>query len=106
MRALAVLPAVALALSGCQTTGDIDTTIRTELPKTCARIDTAYAAFSIVASAGKVRASTVAKVDRAYDATRVICADPSQVTVANALLIAANAYVVLVGGLKEAKDNG
>lgn len=103
MRALAVLPAVALALSACTTTSDIDTAIRNNLPKTCNLIETAYAAFSTVASTGNIKAATVAKVDRAYDATRMVCADPANVTVANALIIAANAYVIIAGGLREAR---
>lgn len=103
MRSLLFVAAAALGLSGCQTTGSIDTAIKNSLPKTCALLETAHAAFVAASASGNIKASTIAKEKAAYDGVRVICADPSSVTAANALVVAATAYATVSLALKEAR---
>lgn len=99
---IAIAMSGALALSACQTTAGIDQTIRDNLPQTCRLIQTGYDAFSIVAMTGNVKLATVRKVDAAYQASQVACANPEGVTVANALIIAAGAYATITVALREA----
>ncbi len=103
MRSLIIVSAAALVLSACTTTGSIDTTIRDNLPKTCALLETAHAAFVAASVSGNVKASTIANEKAAYDGVRVICADPTSVTAANALVVAATAYATVSLALNEAR---
>lgn len=103
MRSLIIVSAAAFVLSACTTTGSIDTTIKNSLPKTCALLETAHAAFIAASVSGNIKASTIAKERAAYDGVRVICADPSNVTAANALVVAATAYATVSLALKEAR---
>ncbi|MGT2444460.1 cell wall anchor protein [Ensifer adhaerens] len=103
MRSLIIVSAAAFALSACTTTGSIDTAIKNSLPKTCALLETAHAAFVAASASGNIKASTIAKEAAAYNGVRVICADPSSVTAANALVVAATAYATISLALKEAR---
>lgn len=100
---IATLVGAAIALASCQSTAGVDAAIRQNLPTTCRMIQTGYEAFALVAATGNVRASTVRKVEAAYGGVQVACADPENVTVANALIIAAGAYLTISTALKEAK---
>lgn len=104
MKSLLTMAAVAVGLSACTTSGSIDNAIRNNLPATCRMIQTGYDAFSIVAAAGNIKAATVRKVEAAYASTQVACANPGNVTAANALIIAAGAYATITVALKEAKN--
>ncbi|MBD9640727.1 cell wall anchor protein [Ensifer sp. ENS07] len=104
MRSLIIVSAAAVVLSACTTTtGSIDAAIKTNLPKTCALLETAHAAFIAASTSGNIKASTITKEKAAYDGVRVICADPSSVTAANALVVAATAYATISLALKEAQ---
>lgn len=103
MRSLIIVSAAALVLSACTTTGSIDTTIRDNLPKTCALLETAHAAFIAASASGNIKASTIAKEKAAYDGVRVICSDPGSVTAVNALVVDATAYATISLALKEAQ---
>ncbi|WP_342242629.1 cell wall anchor protein [Ensifer sp. OTU672] len=104
MRSLIIVSAAALVLSACTTTtGSIDTAIKNNLPKTCALLDTAHAAFIAASASGNIKASTIAREKAAYDGVRVICADPGSVTAANALVVVATAYATVSLALKEAQ---
>lgn len=106
MRHLVILSAAAaLTLSSCTTTG-LDNTIQANLPKTCALLDTAHAAFVAASASGNIPARTVAKELAAYEGVAVICANPSSVTAANALVVVATAYATVSLALKEAKAHG
>ncbi|RAR99698.1 cell wall anchor protein [Ensifer adhaerens] len=61
MRSLIIVSAAALVLSACTATGSIDTAIKTSLPKTCALLETAHAAFIAASVSGNIKASTIAK---------------------------------------------
>lgn len=101
---IATLAGAALALASCQsTTGGIDTAIRNNLPATCRLIQTGYDAFAVIALTGNIKPATVRKVETAYAATQLACANPENVTAANALIIAAGAYATITVALKEAK---
>ncbi len=102
MRSLIIVSAAAFVLSACTTTGSIDTTIN-NLPKTCALLETAHAAFIAASVSGNIKPSTIAKEKAAYDGVRVICTDPGSVTAANALVVAATAYATVSLALKEAR---
>ncbi|WP_085033948.1 cell wall anchor protein [Ensifer aridi] len=94
----------ALSLASCTTTtGSIDTAIKASLPKTCALLETAHAAFVAASASGNIKAKTIAKEKAAYDGVQVICADPGSVTAANALVVAATAYATVSLALREAK---
>lgn len=67
MRSLIIVSAAALVLSACTATGSIDTAIKTSLPKTCALLETAHAAFIAASVSGNIKASTIAKEKAAYD---------------------------------------
>ncbi|KQX24961.1 cell wall anchor protein [Ensifer sp. Root423] len=103
MRSLIIVSAAALVLSACTATGSIDTAIKTSVPKTCALLETAHAAFIAASVSGNIKASTIAKEKAAYDGVRVSCADPGSVTAANALVVAATAYATISLALKEAQ---
>ncbi|RVH49323.1 cell wall anchor protein [Sinorhizobium meliloti] len=103
MRSLILASVAALSLASCTTTGSIDTAIKNSLPKTCALLETAHAAFIAASASGNIKPSTVAKEKAAYDGVRVICADPGSVTAANALVVAATAYATVSLALKEAR---
>lgn len=103
MRKIAILAGAALALSSCTTTGSIDTTIQNSLPKACALLVNAHAAFNIIAATGKLSASAIRKENAAYQGVAVFCDDPSKVTTANALVLVAGAYAVVAVSLKDAR---
>lgn len=103
MKQVIAVAATGLLVASCTTSGSIDTAIRNNLPQTCRMIQTGYDAFSVVALTGDIKASTVRKVEAAYASTQVACANPDNVTAANALIIAAGAYATITVALKEAK---
>jgi hypothetical protein len=107
MRILHLTMAVSLALSAvslsaCQTT-KIDTVIEQNLPKACSVLSTAHTAFAAIAALGKIKQPAVDKEQAAYDGVKVICADPANTTVADALVKVAQAYVVVSTALNAAK---
>lgn len=99
MRQLLIAVGAAFALSAGQTTGSIDTS----LPKTCALIETAHAAFVAASAAGNIKASIIRREKAAYDGVQVICADPNNVTAASALVLTATAYATVSLAMREAK---
>ncbi|WP_322882847.1 MULTISPECIES: cell wall anchor protein [Sinorhizobium] len=103
MRSLIIASVAALSLASCTMTGSIDSAIKNSLPKTCALLETAHAAFIAASASGNIKAKTLAKEKAAYDGVRVICADPGSVTAANALVVAATAYATVSLALREAK---
>ncbi|WJR67224.1 cell wall anchor protein [Neorhizobium sp. CSC1952] len=103
MKRTAILAAAAVALSACTTTGSIDTAIKNNLPKTCALIQTAHAAFVAASASGNIKAPTIRREAAAYEGVQVICDDPESVTAANALVVAATAYATVSLALKEAR---
>jgi hypothetical protein len=105
MRSLLIVAAACLALSACTATS-VDTAIQTNLPKACQIVETAHIAFSAVAATGKIKARTVAKVEAAYGGVAIICADPSRVTAADALIRVVSASVVISKALKDARGAG
>ena len=104
MKRLCILAATAVGLSACTTTGSIDTAIKANLPRTCSLIQTAHAAFVAASVAGGIKPSTIRKEDAAYAGAMVVCADPENVTAANALVLAATAYATISLALKEARN--
>ncbi|MDX3929085.1 MAG: cell wall anchor protein [Shinella sp.] len=102
MRSLLFVAAAAFVLSACTTTS-IDTAIQNNLPKTCALIQTAHAAFVAASASGNIKPATIRKEAAAYDGALVICANPESVTAANALVLAATAYATVSLALKEAR---
>jgi len=104
MKRFAIIALAALSLASCSaTTGSIDTAIQKNLPQICTAAATAHSAFVIVASAGAIKQSTVAKEAAAWAALDVVCKDPSSVTAATALVKAAEAYTVITLALRDAK---
>lgn len=103
MKRMLLCAVAAISLASCTTTGSIDTAIKNNLPKTCALLETAHAAFVAASISGNIKASTIAKEAAAYNGVRVICADPGSVTGANALVVAATAYATISLALKEAQ---
>lgn len=101
MRKAAIIT-IAVALSSCTTTS-IDTTIQNSLPKACALLVNAHAAFNIIAETGKLSDRAVRKENAAYQGVAVFCDNPSQVTTANALVLVAGAYAVVAVSLKDAR---
>jgi hypothetical protein len=89
--------AAGIALSGCQTTKVEN------LAKTCAALATAHVAFASVSALGNVSRSAVAKEQAAYDGVKIICADPDNTTVADAIIRVAQAYIVIATELNAAK---
>ena len=94
-----IAPALAgvLVLAGCQTVP-----VGKSLKEACAAIDTAHAAFVVIASTGDLKPSLVAKENAAYAGMQQICATPDDATAASVLVRAANAYAVIAAALKEA----
>lgn len=102
-----LIPALcgSFALAGCQTT-NIDDTIAKNLPKACAAISIAHASFLSINDVHPLSASIVKKEAVAYASSKPLCADPSHVTTANALVVASQVYAAIVGALAEAKRAG
>jgi len=102
MRSLLILAVACASLTACTTTS-IDAAIQKNLPKTCALIETAHAAFSVVAESGDLSSRTVRREAAAYEGISVLCSDPSQATTADAIVKIAQAYAVISLAMKEAK---
>jgi len=94
-----------MALASCTTSGTskLDDAIQQGLPKTCSALQLAAIAFDAVAATGKIKTSTVSKVDAAYAGVQVICTDPQSTTAIGALVKAAQAYVVISQALQDAR---
>lgn len=93
----ALILCVALALAGCATTGP-------SLDRTCGLIDSAHAAFTVIAATGDVPNRTVVKEQAAYDTARSVCTAGGNITAGDALILAAQAYVTITTALKAAKE--
>ncbi|MDG3577109.1 cell wall anchor protein [Rhizobium sp. YJ-22] len=103
MRTLPLIAAACLLLPSCTTTGD--PSFQKNLATACQALDTGHLAFAALALSGSVKQSTIDKEAAAYAGVRVICADPSNVTAANALVLVATAYATVAIALKEAKTH-
>lgn len=103
--AIGLAIAASLAVASCTTTGSskLDDAIQEGLPKTCSALQLAAIAFDAAAATGKIKVSTVSKVDAAYAGVQVICADPANTTAIDALVRAAQAYVVISQALQDAR---
>jgi len=95
--------AATLALASCTTT-QLDDTIQRSLPVTCKLIETGHLSFVAATAAGDISQRTIDKELAAYTAIAPICANPESVTVATALPLAVQAYVVISKAMKEAKE--
>lgn len=102
MRSLILAATAAMALSACTTTG-FDNTVRENLPQTCALLESAHTAFTLIAATGQVPAVTVRREAAAYEGVRVFCDNPAQVTAANALVLVAGAYAIVTVALRDAE---
>lgn len=96
--------AIALALSGCQTTGTIEQTVQRTLPQICDAAETAHLSLLIVAEAGAVSPATMRRADAAWVTLEPLCVDPDNVTAADILFAAATAYVVITAALRDAQE--
>lgn len=103
MRTLPIIAAACLLLPSCATTGDPGFT--KNLAAACQALDTGHLAFTALTLSGRIKQSTIDKEAAAYQGVRVICADPSNVTMANALVLVATAYATVAIALKEAKTH-
>jgi hypothetical protein len=105
MKRIAILAVAALSLASCTTTGTskVDVALQKNLPKVCDALDTAHIAFSAVAATGKVKASTVAKEQAAYQGVAILCDDPSRATLATSIIKVTQAVMTITSALKEAK---
>lgn len=104
MRTLPIIAAACLLLPSCATTGDPP--FQKNLAAACQALDTGHLAFTALALSGSAKQSTIDKEAAAYQGVQVICADPSNVTTANALVLVATAYATVAIALKEAKTHG
>ena len=102
MLAPALALAAALSVSACATTG-FDNTVRDNLPKACALLQSVHAAFTVIAATGDLSPSLVRKENAAYLGVSVFCDNPSQVTTGNALVLVAGAYAIIVVALRDAE---
>lgn len=104
MKRIAILCAAAISLASCTTTGgSVDDAIKANLPRTCNLLQTAHAAFVAASASGSIKEATIRKEAAAYEGAMVVCADPANVTAANALVLAAQAYATVSLALKEAR---
>lgn len=98
---LLAVATVCAALASCQTVKDIDTAVQKNLPQICSGASQIYAAFTIVASTGKIADKHVRKAEAAWAALDVICRDPSSVSSSTALVKAAQAYAALIAASQQ-----
>lgn len=101
-RMLATLPALAL-LAACTTTTDLDASIQKSLPQICDGADVLHAAFVAVSVSGAVSAKVIDREAQAWAVLAPLCADPANANTTTVLITAANAYIVIVQAIKEAK---
>lgn len=108
MRAIAPIILALTFLFGCTSvnTGNVDDAIKANLPKVCLLISSAHAAFLQIDAVHPLSASIVKKEALAWSASGPVCADPTHVTVANALPIAIQIYGITAEALIEAKRSG
>ena len=91
-----------MALSACQTTGEVDAKLRAALPGVCSAGETSYVTFTAyVDGGGKVSANTKARVEAAYGSLHGLCADIDNVTAAQVFAASALLAVRLQGIGKE-----
>lgn len=95
MQKLIGLACVGVLLASCTTIADIDTTLQKNAPKVCNVIETTHVAFVAAAATGNVKESLVRKEAAAYSIAAPLCADPSNLTTAQLLLLAAQQFAIL-----------
>jgi hypothetical protein len=99
--AAAVAATAASPLASCnqQASSDIaafNTAVNNDLPTACNLVATADAAFQAVAATGTLKAVVVSEEAAAMAGVKTICANPSGVNAANALITLADAYAAIV----------
>ena len=99
---IAAFVAVAM-LASCSASANVDSTIQSNLPRTCALIETSHAAFVVLAATGQVSRKTAKAELAAYTSTRTICANPETATATDAIVTAATAYATISSALSSAR---
>lgn len=102
VRIVAFIAACAL-LSACTTVGKIDAAVQKNLPEICSGAAVLHSSFIAVAATGAVPERTVQQESTAWGVLEGLCANPSSATTTTVLVAAANAYVVIVRAVNEAK---
>ena len=102
---LAAVAATISSLPSCnqQAASDIaafNAAVNNDLPTACALIASADAAFQAVAATGTVDPKVVSAESAAMAGVKTICANPSAVNAATALITLADAYAAVVEAAK------
>ena len=106
MLKVSIVAALVVGLAGCSVTESqtkVDVAIQKNLPKVCDALSTAYVAFAAVAATGKIKESTVKKVEVSYEGVQILCKDPANATAVDAVIRVTQAVIVVTNGLKEAR---
>lgn len=91
MKIIALICIAALSLAGCTPT-NVDDAIKKAAPEACSSISVVYTAF-VASNYGSDKDKTT--VDAAYKPISEICADPSTVTAAQLLIVAAQTAAII-----------
>ncbi len=84
-----------ISLSACQSTQDVSAI--------CRNIEKDHKAFVAIAATGLIKGAAVNIEAAAYKSTQPICANPTEVTLVDAITLAANAYAEIKEALRQAK---
>lgn len=98
----ALILGLGLALSGCVSTR-FDEAVRKNLPQMCMATGQLHASFVIIAAAGGVKQSVVAKEAAAWAGAKKICDNQANFNSVTALPIVAEAYAEVLLAIKAAK---
>lgn len=85
----------ALSLSACQSSQDVSAI--------CSHIEKDHKAFVAIANTGLIKGAAVKIEAAAYKSTQSICENPAEVTLVDAITLAANAYAEIKEALRQAK---
>lgn len=91
----AIMAVAVLTLTGCMTTGSGVT--QSQFDSTCRRANAAVRAIQVLQDAGELSASTSVKFNKAKASITFVCAGPLPANPEDALVTAAQVYVVLAG---------
>lgn len=105
-KSLLIVAVAAFGLSACQSTGSIDSGIRNSLPQVCSAGETAYAVLQPFIVADKLKPTTAAAAQAAYQSLQALCANKDTATLGTTLVAASAAYLTITQAINQAQKAG
>lgn len=92
MRTLITVVTLAMGLTGCNQTTQLNANLQASAPAACKVADETYQKWVIWVAVADVKPKLAEKVEVAYDQVEILCADPSKITIEAVLFQAALFY--------------